>query len=73
MLMPIIYAGIFSLFIYIAVVGRGHIMALAFTVGGIAFLALQRYIFSKYAEMLAKEEVDSPAEDDDDHLRLPPA
>ena len=73
MLIPIIYAGIFTLSIYIAVVGHGYIMALAFIVGGIAFLALQRYIYLKYAEMVGKEEMDSNPEDDDDHLRLPPA
>jgi hypothetical protein len=73
MLIPIIYATIFILAIYIAVVGRGYIMALALIVGGIAFLALQRYIYLKYAEMVAKSEMDSDPEDDDDDLRLPPA
>ena len=54
MLIPIIYAGVFILSIYIAVVGSGYIMALAFIVAGIAFFALQRYIHGYYIEMAAK-------------------
>ena len=73
MLVQIIYAGIFILSIYIAVVGRGYITALAFIVGGIAFFALQRYIQRYHAEMVTKDEINSDPEDDDDHLRLPPA
>ncbi len=38
MMTLIIYAGIFMLSIYIAVVSQGYIMALALVVGGIAFL-----------------------------------
>ena len=73
MMIPIIYAGIFALSIYIAVVGSGYVMALAFIVAGIAFFALQRYIHEYHAEMVAKEEINSDPEDDEDHLKLPPA
>jgi Flp pilus assembly protein TadB len=69
----IIYAGIFMLAIYVAVVGHGYIMALAFVVGGIAFFALQRHLHKYHSEVVTKDEMDSDSEDDDHHLRLPPA
>ena len=69
----IIYAGIFMLSIYVAVVGHGYLTALAFVVGGIAFFALQRHLHKLYFEVVTKDEIDSDSDDDDDHLRLPPA
>jgi cell division protein FtsW (lipid II flippase) len=71
MMTLIIYAGIFMLAIYVAVVSQGYIMALAFVVGGIAFFALQRYLHKYYSEIVTKDGMDSDS--DDDHLRLPPA
>ena len=73
MMTAIVYAGIFMLSIYGAVVGQGYLMALALVVGGIAFFALQRHLSRYYAEIVAEEEMDSDSEDDDDQLRLPPA
>ena len=72
MMTLIIYAGIFMLSIYVAVVGHGYIMALAFIVGGIAFFALQRHLHTYYSEIVTKDEMDSDSDDDDNHLRLPP-
>ena len=69
----IIYAGIFILSIYVAVVGRGYIMALALVVGGIAFFSIQRHLYKYYSEIVVENEMNSDSEDDDDHLRLPPA
>jgi hypothetical protein len=73
MMTPIVYAGIFILSMYIAVVGHGYIVALAFIVGGIAFFALQRHFYRYYYEIAGEDEIDSDSGDDDDHLRLPPA
>ncbi|NIM96563.1 MAG: hypothetical protein GTO24_00340 [candidate division Zixibacteria bacterium] len=73
MMTLIIYAGIFVLSIYIAVVGHGYIMAFAFAVGGIAFFALQRHLHKYYSEVVKEDEMDSDSDDDDYHLRLPPA
>jgi cell division protein FtsW (lipid II flippase) len=73
MMTTIVYAGIFILSMYIAVVGHGYIVALAFIVGGIAFFALQRHLYKYYYEIAREDEMDSDSEDDDDHLRLPPA
>ena len=73
MMTLIIYAGIFMLSIYVAVVGHGYIMALAFVVGGIAFFAIQRHLHKYYFEVVTSDEMDSYSDDDDDHLRLPPA
>ena len=73
MMTLIIYAGIFMLSIYAAVVGHGYIMALAFLVGGIAFFALQRHLHKYYLELVRNDEMDSNSDDNDDHLRLPPA
>jgi len=72
---PIIYSGIVILAIYIAVVGHGYIVALAFIVGGIAFFALQCHFQKYYSEITTKDEMDcySDCDDDGDHLRLPPA
>jgi cell division protein FtsW (lipid II flippase) len=71
MITLIIYAGIFMLSIYIAVVSQGYIMALALVVGGIAFFAIQRHLHKYYSEIVTKDGMDSDS--DDDHLRLPPA
>jgi hypothetical protein len=73
MMTLIIYAGIFMLSIYVAVVGHGYIMALAFVVGGIAFFALPRHLYQYYFEVVTSDEMDSYSDNDDDHLRLPPA
>ena len=75
MMTLIIYAGIFMLSIYVAVVSQGYIMALALVVGGIAFFAIQRHLHKYYSEIVTKDEMDSDSDedDDDDHLRLPPA
>ena len=73
MMTPIVYAGIFMLSMYIAVVGHGYIVALAFIVGGIAFFALQRHFYKYYSEIAGEGEMDSDSEDDDVNLRLPPA
>jgi hypothetical protein len=69
MRIPIVYTGIFMASMYLAVVGHGYIVALAFIVGGIAFFALQSHFYSRYAEITAEED----SEDDDDQMRLPPA
>ena len=73
MMTPIVYAGIFILSMYIAMVAHGYIMAFAFIVGGIAFFALQRYFYGYYSEIAGEGEVDSAPEDDTNQLRLPPA
>ncbi|MBT8407486.1 MAG: hypothetical protein KJP05_08510 [Deltaproteobacteria bacterium] len=73
MMTLIIYVGIFMLSIYVAVVSHGYIMALAFVVGGIAFFSLQRHLHKYYFEVVTNDEMDSYSDDDDDHLRLPPA
>ena len=73
MMTAIVYAGIFMLSIYGAVVGQGYIMALAMVVGGIAFFALQRHLHKYYSAMVAEEEMDSESDDNENHLRLPPA
>ena len=73
MMTLIIYAGIFMLSIYVAVVSHGYIMAFAFVVGGIAFFVLQRNLHKYYSEIITKYEVDSDFDDDDDQVRLPPA
>jgi cell division protein FtsW (lipid II flippase) len=73
MMALIVYAGIFILSIYVAVVSQGYIMALALVVGGIAFFAIQRHLHKYYSEIVTKDEMDSDSDDDDDHLRLPPA
>ena len=72
---PIIYSGIVILSIYVAVVGHGYIVALAFIVGGIAFFALQCHFHRYYSKITSKDEMDScsDCDDDGDHLRLPPA
>ena len=73
MMTPIVYAGIFMLAIYVAVVGHGYMVPLALLAGGIAFFALQRHFHRYYFEIVAQDEMDSDSEDDDRHLRLPPA
>ena len=72
MMTLIIYAGIFMLSIYVAVVSRGYMMAFALVVGGIAFFALQRHLHKYYFEIVTKDEMASDSDDDEDHLRLPP-
>ena len=73
MMTLIIYAGIFMLSIYVAVVSHGYMVALAFVVGGIALFALQRHLHKYYFEGVTNDEMDSDSDDDVDHLRLPPA
>ena len=73
MMTLIIYAGIFMLSIYVAVVSQGYVMALAFVIGGIVFFAIQLHIHRYYSEVVTKAEMDSDSDDDDDHLRLPAA
>jgi len=73
MIIPIVYTGIIVLSIYVAVVGDGYVVALAFVVGGIAFFFLQRYFYRYLAEMEAEHEANSDSEDDDNNFRLPPA
>jgi hypothetical protein len=73
MMTPIVYVGILMLSIYVAVIGHGYVVALAFIVGGIAFYALQRHLHKYHSKIVMKAEMDSNSEDDDDHLRLPPA
>ena len=74
MMTPIVYACIFMLSMYIAVVGHGYIVALAFIVGGIAFFALQCHFHKYYSGLVTKDEMDPNSDSDDngDHLRLPP-
>ena len=73
MMTTIVYAGIFMLSIYVAVVGHGYIVPLALVVAGIAFFALQRHFYKYYSEIVGKDETDFDSEDDNDHPRLPPA
>ena len=73
MITPIVYAGILALSIYIAIIGHGYIVALAFIVGGVAFFSLQRHFHKYYSEKVKNGEMDSDTSDDNDHLILPPA
>jgi len=70
---PIVYVGLITLSIYVAVVGHGYTVVLAYIVGGIAFFSLQRYFHKYYFEMVKDDETDADSGDDDDYLRLPPA
>lgn len=71
---PVIYSGIVMLSLYVALVGHGYIVALAFIVGGIAFFALECHFLKYHSELVKKAEMDHDSDSDDngDHLRLPP-
>ena len=71
---PVVYSSIVILSLYLALVAHGHIVALAFIVGGIAFFALQCHFHKYYSDLVTKEEIDPNSDSDDngDHLRLPP-
>jgi len=73
MMTVIVYVGIVLLSIYVAVIGHGYVVALAFIVGGIAFFSLQLHFHKCYSEVVKSDEVDSDSGDHDDHLGLPPA
>jgi len=72
---PVIYSGIVMLSLYVALVGHGYVVALAFIVGGIAFFALECHFLKYHSELIKRDEIDhySDSDDDGDHLRLPPA
>jgi hypothetical protein len=71
MMTPLVYVGIILLSIYIALIGQGYIVVLAYIVGGIAFFSLQRHFHTYYSETVKDDEVDSDS--GDDYLRFPPA
>jgi hypothetical protein len=73
MMTPLVYVGIIMLSLYIAVIGHGYTVVLAYIVGGIAFFSLQRHFHKYFAETVKDEEIDSDSGDDDDYLRFPPA
>ena len=68
---PIVYCGIVMLALYVALVGHGYIVGLAFIAGGIAFFLLQRYFYEYCCQ--GESQMDTDSEEDDDHFRLPPA
>ena len=72
MMTTIVYVSIVLLSLYVAVIGHGYIVALAFIVGGIAFFSLQLHFHKYHAEIAKNDEMDSDSADDDYHIRLPP-
>lgn len=71
--MVLVYVGIIALSMYVAVIGHGYVVALAFIIGGIAFFSLQRHFYKYYFEIVKNDDTDADSDDNDDIVRLPPA